>query len=391
MYRLTAEERRARLGRRHGLIDKLPSVADAAEAMTVLHATDPASVYLSAMARVIDPSLETVSRALYDERSVVRILAMRRTLFIVPVAYLPVIERSSSSEVAERERKRLQRALADSDVAAPATWIAAARHEIELALTKEGLPARALTAKVPMLATKILIGAGTKNATETGSTSRVLGLLAVEGHLMRGRPAGDWTGRQYQWHLRRCWLEDGGSDPGLDYGREEASTELVRRWLRTFGPGTFGDLKWWTGWKVPQLRSALSGVDVVEVDLDGSDGLILADDLEPIASVGPWVALLPSLDPTPMGWKERSWYLGPHQPRLFDRNGNIGPTIWVDGRIVGGWGQRADGSIVTRLLEDVGRDHLALVEAEVTQLQGLIGSTVVRPSFPTPLQRELAA
>ena len=45
------------------------------------------------------------------------------------------------------------------------------------------------------------------------------------------------------------------------------------------------------------------------------------------------------------GLDARDWYLGPHRPALFDRNGNAGPTIWVDGRIVGGWAQRSDGEI----------------------------------------------
>ena len=41
------------------------------------------------------------------------------------------------------------------------------------------------------------------------------------------------------------------------------------------------------------------------------------------------VALLPALDPTPMGYVERDWFLGPHAPALFDRSGNIGPIDLV--------------------------------------------------------------
>ena len=47
--------------------------------------------------------------------------------------------------------------------------------------------------------------------------------------------------------------------------------------------------------------------------------------------------------------------------------------------------------IVLGLLEDVGSDHRALLDAEVERLQAAVGDTVVKPSFPTPLQRELAA
>ena len=70
----------------------------------------------------------------------------------------------------------------------------------------------------------------------------------------------------------------------------------------------------------------------------GATGYVLAGDLEPTPRPEPVAALLPTLDPTTMGWKERDWYLGAHAGRLlFDGNGNAGPTIWWDGRVVGGW------------------------------------------------------
>jgi len=101
--------------------------------------------------------------------------------------------------------------------------------------------------------------------------------------------------------------------------------------------------------------------------------------------------MLPGLDPTTMGWKDRHWYLGEHAGRLFDTTGNAGPTVWVDGRVVGGWAQRDGGEVVYRLLEDVGSHARSLVEAEVAALADLLGTTRVTPRFPVPLQRELEA
>ena len=57
-----------------------------------------------------------------------------------------------------------------------------------------------------------------------------------------------------------------------------------------------------------------------------------------------------------MGWKERGWYFGPSVPDLFDRNGNAGPLVFVDGLAVGTWAQRPDGQVVTELLEPVSHD-----------------------------------
>ncbi len=148
------------------------------------------------------------------------------------------------------------------------------------------------------------------------------------------------------------------------------------------------DLKWWTGWTLGLTRTVLARLDVVEADLDGEPGVVLADDTEPDEPVAPVAALLPALDATPMGWQQRDWYLGPHKAALFDRNGNIGPTVWWDGRIVGGWTIRA-GEVVWRLLEDVGAEATAAIGDTVASLQGRLGGATVIPSFRTPLEREL--
>jgi hypothetical protein len=91
-----------------------------------------------------------------------------------------------------------------------------------------------------------------------------------------------------------------------------------------------------------------------------------------------------------MGWRERAWYVGGHAAALFDRSGNIGPTAWWDGRIVGGWAQRKDGEITVRLLEDAGREAAAAICATARQLQEWVGAARITPRFRTPLERELA-
>jgi len=118
-------------------------------------------------------------------------------------------------------------------------------------------------------------------------------------------------------------------------------------------------------------------------------GYVLPDDTEPDPTPDPWIALLPALDATTMGWKDRDWYLGPHRPTLYDRSGNAGPTIWVDGRIVGGWAQRRSGEVVTRLLEDVGAETACGIAAEAARLESWLGPTRISASFPTPLEIEL--
>jgi hypothetical protein len=156
-------------------------------------------------------------------------------------------------------------------------------------------------------------------------------------------------------------------------------------------------VQWWTGWTVARTNAALEGAGAVEVELvDGAGGgttagYALPHDLDTTREPASWVAFLPALDTTTMAWADRGFYLGDHAPVLFDRNGNAGPTIWLDGRIVGGWAQRASGQVVTRLLEDVGRGAKRAIEAEAGRVAEWLGPDRIVPRFRTPTERELVA
>ena len=76
---------------------------------------------------------------------------------------------------------------------------------------------------------------------------------------------------------------------------------------------------------------------------------------------------------------------------LFDRSGNAGPTVWCDGRIVGGWAGRKDGRIALKLLDDVGADAKAEIRNEAERLEQWLGDVRVTPRFRTPLERDLGA
>jgi hypothetical protein len=219
-----------------------------------------------------------------------------------------------------------------------------------------------------------------------GVSTRVLFLLATEGRIVRVRPRGTWVSGQYRWAPTDSWL--GAPLPTIATG--EASAELLRRWLRAFGPATTTDIRWWTGWTQTKLRAALQTIETEEVAFeDGSPGYVLAEDADEVRSRKRWVALLPGLDPTTMGWKERDWYLGAYGPRLFDRNGNAGPTVWMDGRIVGGWGQRADASVAVRYLEPLDASAEARVERERVRLEAWLDGARVTARFRTPLEKEI--
>jgi hypothetical protein len=378
MHRIDTAERRRRIGLRHHLAHRASSGAlvRVADELVGIHATDPASVYLGLRARIEALTKERLAEALYDERSLLKILGMRRTMFVVPVDLAGVIHAAVTAALADRERKRLLEMLRGAGITNdPARWVATVEAETIDALDALGdATAADLTKRVAGLREQITVGEGKKWQGQVGVSTRLLFLLATEGRIVRGRPKGSWLSSLYRWAPMDRWVE-GGLEP---WPPERARTELARRWLRAFGPGTVRDLQWWTGWTVAWTKVALDGCGAIEVGLDGSHsgrstGYTLADDLE--ATTGPrsWVALLPALDTTTMAWADRGFYLGEHAPRLFDRNGNAGPTIWVDGRVVGGWAQRRTGEVVTLLLEDVGRDAARRIEEEAARVGEWLG------------------
>jgi hypothetical protein len=390
MRRIGVPERRARLGLRHHLAAVTRTdVVEAARDLVGLHGSDPATVHLAARARMRDPRVAAVEQALYEDRTLVRILGMRRTMFVEPVELMPVVQAACTDAIAVQQRRLLltmldQAGLADD----PAGWVEEVEKVAVRALEARGeATAAELASDDPRLAQQIVLARGKEYEGRQSVVSRVLLLLAAEGRIVRGRPRGSWVSGQYRWSVVDAWLPGGVAAWSL----QDAQTELVRRWLAGFGPATVADVKWWTGLPMGQVRKAVAATGAVEVDLDGVPGLVLPDDLDPVPAPEPWAALLPALDPTTMGWAGRDFYLGPHRPVLFDRNGNAGPAIWWAGRIVGGWAQRKTGEVVLRLLEDVGADARAAIEAEAARLTSWLGPVRVTPRFRTPLERELVA
>lgn len=385
------DERRARLGVRHLLAAKAATPEDVVEGILALHATDAASVFLSAAARMETAAVADVERALYEDRTLVRLLGMRRTVFVVPAEVAPVVQAACTDDIARKERQQLARHLEvaghPEPVADAERWLGEVADATEQALAARGTATtQQLGEDVPGLRQQLHMAKGKKYESIVNVSSRVLGVLAAEGRIVRGRPRGSWLSTQYHWSTADGWLPE-----RAEWTADAARVELVRRWLRAFGPAPLADLKWWTGWTAGQTKKVLADVGPVEVDLEGGrTGLVLPDDLEPVERPEPWVALLPALDPTAMGWFERDWYLGEHRESLFDRNGNVGPTVWADGRIVGGWAQRSDGEVVVRMLADVGAEAHAEVETEATRLAQWLGDVRIIPKFRTPLERELA-
>lgn len=374
-------ERRARLAARHAVHPdhRAATIEEAADAMVCLHGTDPAGVYLAALARVDRLTAAGVDRALHVDRTLVKHVAMRRTLFVFSRDRLPVAHAAAGPRVEHGERRALVRDVERTGLHADgARWLDdACAAVVQLLADGRARSLDELRDEIPALRGATEQGAGRSWGGLLAVGPRVLTVLSAQGRVVRAGNDGHWRTSRHRWSSMGAWL---GHD--LDpVPVEQAEVTLVAWWLRTFGPGTEADLRWWLGSTLSVVRRALNELGAVPVDLGGQTGYLLSDDTHPAPPVDPWAALLPVMDPTVMGWKERGWYVGDHRDRIFDSAGNAGPTAWWGGRVVGTWRQDDDGVVVTELFEDVGAEARRRLDAEAERVTAFCDGVRVIPRW----------
>ena len=386
MIRMTVDERRARRAR-HALTSaaRATTATDAARRVVALHSTDPASVFLLIRARTGPVTVAAIEAALYEQRSLLRMLGMRRTMFVVADELAAVVHASSTAAIAVTQRKRYTSAAHRGGGRATVPGCASSRRRPSAPWsTKVRPPARSCRPPSHGCAHRSCW----PRARPTGRAERHdLGAVpAWRPTADRARAAAAAAGPAVS------TMVAGGAVPGRQLpcrrptGPSRAGPAVAAR-VRS---GHAADLKWWTGWTGGQVKQALAAVGAVEVD-STARRVYCPDDTAPQAAgaVGRPAA---GLDPTPMGWQERSWYLGPHGQACFTTGtGNVGPTVWCDGRIVGGWAHRSDGSVAYRLLEDIGTAATKAVQKGRPRRwpNGSSGPVRVTPGFRTPLRARI--
>ncbi|MFT4126072.1 MAG: winged helix DNA-binding domain-containing protein [Gordonia sp. (in: high G+C Gram-positive bacteria)] len=387
---ITDRQRRNRLQRRHHLAgDRAASVAEVAAGLVGLHATTASTVYLSAWARCPGFAPAHLDDALYSRRTLVKQLAMRRTMFVLPVDVLRDAVGAIGPRVAVSERTNMLRDLRRNDFDDGPDWIDAACAAVRAELADgRGLTSAELRERLPVIDRRVVVSPGKSYCGQMSMAPRVLNLMSAAGEIVRGHNRGGWHQSRPEWSAMDRWLGGPLDPPDVAAGH----VGLIRRWLAAFGPGTETDLVWWLGSTKTAVRAALAELDVAEVALDdGNIGYVLVDDLPGTddADLEPVAALLPELDPTTMGHKIRDFYLGRHAPQLFDRNGNGGQTAWWDGRIVGGWHRKPGSPVQVHLLETVSAEGRRALARRADELTDWLGDVPTGAGYAAPYQKEL--
>jgi len=366
-----------------------------------LHATAATGPYLSLWARMVNFRREMLEDALYERRKLVKVLCMRVTLHVVPSDEVPFFLQACQTYIERRTPPRfrgggllVQAGLCQEQEANDAL---AQLHDRVLGVLAERGPSttQEIAETVPELQTKIRHDVGKPYEGEFSIGTRLVSNMCAQGLLIRTRVRGTWRSNLYEYALLADWL------PNADLKSvtpQEAQAWLVRRYLAAFGPATLDDVQWWTGFNKTDTKKASGALkpEVMEVAIQklGDPYLMLADDAEQVAEFvapdGPFASLLPSLDPYIMGYRDRRRFLAEkYRPKLFDRAGNSVPTVLVNGRVVGAWGQQKDRSIRCHLLEEITAGEQAHLDDEVARLENSLAGEYLPSGFLTPSIEDL--
>lgn len=234
MRKITVQQRRRAMVRRHHLAGDARNPEAATQAVVALHATDPASVYLSVLARSAASTLGDVADAMYTRRSLVRWMAMRRTPFVFAREDIALVQAAVSTPLAETLRRALISRLLRNGSEPPidgdiSRWIADLEDRVARGLARRGSASGAqLATDEPALTTLILAKAPSDRPQNL--TTSLLTLMSADGRIVRGAPTGAWTSRHHRWEPISRWWAQGL--PSIDPTR--AQQDLARRWLERF-------------------------------------------------------------------------------------------------------------------------------------------------------------
>jgi hypothetical protein len=302
---------------------------------------------MSLWARVRDVRAGDVQAAVRD-RELVKAWCMRRTLHLVPARDLAVFVRGTAGRAERNVTWFLRQGMSERLID---TLVRAALDALDRPITGPELierVCRALRRPVRMMRWDGWGRGGKVPGVPVGRLTlpvrHVFHLVAARGVVCSG-PS---RGVQPTFVRADAWIPR-----WRDLPQQDAETELLRRYLRAFGPATPADFALWTGMAQRRARDIWSRLDadIAPVDVEGWSAAVLRRDLPALTagrSGGLPVRLLPYFDSYLLGHRSREHLIEiRHHRRVYRTAGWIAPVVLVDGRVAGTWTHEIDGARLT--------------------------------------------
>ncbi len=371
MITATQNQLRSYILGKQGLLQRQP--LDLMSAFGVLHATDSATPYLSLLAR-LDPFVwENLADKRYDEHAFARLRCMRGTLHIVPEALVETVScvyRLSESETFPEF----------------ATWgitdreATGARFAIMEAIEKHG-PQSSATIKKHLPADYQKKYKGKYG--ETTLIGPVMRWLWALGLLESGVGVTDWRQKEGLFRLAET--------PPMPCDRGQADTALAQHYFETYAPAAYEDWAWWCSLTAERARTAFGNLNVTEVKIEGMDEkmYLLAEQAEAFNQTPDaqpeMIRLLPYEDALIKAYKTTRYRFydaeGLAEEAAVDPQnpGEVLPTMWVDGRIMGvwTWERKNNEPMTVEPFHQMTRDLRKRLKPEIDRVQKFVRASQV--------------
>jgi hypothetical protein len=164
-------------------------------------------------------------------------------------------------------------------------------------------------------------------------------------------------------------------EPPKVMDEEQAQTELLRRYLKAYGPATPQDFARWTGLFMVAVKGSFENlkneIEWVEIANSGSKFAVLKRSYSGTATVSK-PKLLAKFDPYVMSHKDKSLYLpGKLAARVFRPAGQVEASILVDGAVRGTWRAERTGKKLIINLEPFERFSATLLKQIQKEAEGV--------------------
>lgn len=368
---------------RHHLVERAPvkSLAAVVRDMAGAQAQLLSAAQLSLWPRVRDLELAQVEDAL-NKRKLVKASCMRRTLFLVPSKDLAIFVRGSARRAEKEVRWTRGKGVADRVIDAA---IDAALGAMDEPLTRPEIAER--VSKKLRVRMQSFTGGGWGNQKKLAAVPvghlifpvvDLLNLVAARGVVCYG----PGRGAEPTFVRADAWIPK-----WRDVPQKDAEEQLLRMYLRAYGPATAADFAMWSGITAADARQIWERVEaeIVPVNVNGWAAAILRQDLAELGQAAferPLVRLLPYFDSFLIGHKERVHLVAPkHHSKVYRAQGWISPVVLVDGRVAAVWEHTWEGKrirIHVTMLEPLALRIINAIREQAQDLARFLGATGVK-------------
>jgi hypothetical protein len=292
--------------------------------------------------------ISDVDSAIWNDHSLVRAWAMRRTMFLLPSDQLAIFVRGTTRRAAYNFRWALSRIGSIQKLDKLLDHVLEALKEPR---TRSDLAEVLNKTHGYKLKSKAGGGWGNKRPVPWVQVERASIPLGQLLHVIGARDvivSGPGDGNESTYVRADKWIPQ-----WKDMPVERAERELLVKYLRTFGPSTLQDFALWAGMYVRDAKEiwSLEIQNMVPVDVEGWKANILEADLAELekASLGETVVnLLPYFDSFLLGHKSHKNIVDEQDRKKVYRNqGWVSPVVLVDGRAQGVWSHQQNKNDLT--------------------------------------------